>query len=371
MAMRAGRLAGLALTALKSNVSELKRPYKLNFCVTYRCQSRCKTCDIWKMRPEGELSIDEVRSVAGKNSYLKWIELTGGEVFLRSDIVEVARAFSTSCRGLYVLTMPTNSLCNLETVRNRLEGILSLGIPRVVVTVSLDGHRELHDSIRGIPGNYDRAIAMFRMLGELKAKYDSLSFVFGYTISRFNQGQLERTFQEVKGDLPWITHNDFHVNLAQTSDNYYNNSGLAISPDPMEVRKDLSFLLSGRRFSADPMNVVEDAFLSNLVKFSVTGKTPVRGRSLEASLFLDSFGNVYPSIMWDEKLGNVRDTGYDFVPILASQRSIALRSMRSVVEPEQWTSCEAYQSLAGNIKALIAKRSARRYGVRDKVGLTE
>ncbi len=33
----------------------------------------------------------------------------------------------------------------------------------------------------------------------------------------------------------------------------------------------------------------------------------MKSRSLEASLFIDSFGNVYPSIMWDKKIGNIKE----------------------------------------------------------------
>ncbi len=46
----------------------------------------------------------------------------------------------------------------MDLVERKLREILSLGIPRVAITVSLDGYRELHDKIRGVPGNYDRAI---------------------------------------------------------------------------------------------------------------------------------------------------------------------------------------------------------------------
>lgn len=109
-------------------------------------------CNIWEIKPKDELRIEEIREFAAKNNYFKWIELTGGEPFLRSDIVEIARAFAESSKDLYLMTMPTNSLCNPETEIGRIKEILSLGIPRVAITISLDGHKELHDKIRGIPG---------------------------------------------------------------------------------------------------------------------------------------------------------------------------------------------------------------------------
>lgn len=347
------KLASILATALESNFVGLRRPYKLNFCVTYRCQSRCLSCNIWQMKPQGELSMDEIRRFAGKNSYFKWIELTGGEVFLRDDIIEIAKAFSDSCRDLYILTMPTNSLCNPNMVRQRLEGILALGIPKVVITVSLDGYRELHDRLRGIPGNYDKAIQMFRMLQGMRKAHGNLEFVFGYTMSKLNQGKFADTFNAVKADIPDITHNDFHVNLAQTSDNYYNNSETDLRVDHEVAAGEIESLIRGRRFRMGAINAIETAFLKNLAKYAATGKTPMRSRSLEVSLFMDSFGDVYPSIMWNEKLGSIRDTDYSLEPIWNGEKAVELRKNRSGKEPEQWTSCEAYQSIIGNAKSLL------------------
>ena len=103
------KLLGLGMTALKSNFANLEKPYKLTFAITYRCQSRCLTCNIWQMKPTNELGLDEIRKFAMANSF-KWIEITGGEPFLRSDIVEVVKAFLEGSKDLYIVTIPTNSL---------------------------------------------------------------------------------------------------------------------------------------------------------------------------------------------------------------------------------------------------------------------
>lgn len=348
------KMLGLGVTALESNLHTLKRPYKLNFAVTYWCQSRCLTCNIWQMKPKGELSIDEIREFARKNAYFKWIELTGGEVFMRSDIVEIARAFSENSKHLYILTMPTNSLSNHDLMFRELEEILELGIPRVAITVSLDGYRELHDKIRGVPGNYDKAIDTFKRLIELKKEHPNLYFVFGYTMSRFNQGKFDEVFNAVKRDIPSIRYNDFHINLGQISDNYYGNSDLDIKPDDSEVISELNRIIDNREKEHGAIPMIESAFLKNLVKYARTGKAPMKSKSLEASLFLDSYGNVYPSIMWNRRIGNIREAGYSLDPLWEGD---AAREVRKLIkdgkEPNQWTSCEAYQSIIGKISSLI------------------
>ncbi len=352
--MTAKNLVGLGLTALKSNFTTLGKPYKLNYCITYLCQSRCVTCNIWQMRPKGELTIDEVREFARKNTSFKWVELTGGEPFLRDDIDEIARAFKENSKSLYILTVPTNSLVNHDKVIAKLENILKLGIPRVAVTVSLDGYRELHDKIRGIPGNYDKAIDMFRRLKELKKTHKNLFFVFGYTLSKFNQGQFEKTFELVRKDIPDLKRNDFHINLAQLSSNYYGNETLDIKPNDPVVVDELAGILKKRDFQLGMIPIIENAYMKRLVVYAKTGKQPMRSRSLEASAFIDSYGNVYPSIMWDKKLANLREIGYDLSRMWHSEASEEVRKMTKLgTEPAQWTSCEAYQTLVGNVLSLI------------------
>ena len=348
------KFAALAMTALKSNFSSLKRPYKLNFCVTYLCQSRCSTCNIWEIRPKNELAIEEVRKFAENNNYFKWIELTGGEPFLRSDIADIAKAFKENCKDLYLMTMPTNSLCSISMVEKRLREILSLGIPRVVVTVSLDGWKELHDKIRGIPGNFDKAMQVYGMIQKLKKEYGAIAAVFGYTMSKFNQGQFEQTYSAVKQLYPGVAYNDFHINLAQTSENYYKNETMDIRPDSELAAKELEYLLVKRGRSTDPMVIIENAFLRKLVEFARTKKSPLKSRSLEVSLYLDSWGNVYPSIMWNKKIGNIREVDYDLSKLWHNEGANEVRAaIKEGRQPSEWTSCEAYQVLTGNIMSLL------------------
>ncbi len=354
--MSATKFTGLAMTALRSNFTQLRHPYKLTFSITYLCQSRCQMCNIWTIKPKGELSLEEIKEFAKKNKYFKWVELSGGEPFLRSDMVEIVRAFKESCKGLYVLTMPTNSLCNREMELAKMEEILMMGIPRVVITISLDGYRELHDRIRGVPGNFDKAIAMFKGLQELKKRYRNLDMVFGYTMTRFNQGQLEKTYDEVKRLVPEITHNTFHINVGALSDIYYSNSstGESILADRTVLSREIAGFISKREKTVRDVALIERAFLRNLVKYVQTGEMPMKGRSLDASLFMDSYGNIYPSIMWGRKIGGIRESGYSLEPLWHNKEAKTVRALiKEGKEPKCWTACEAYQTLVGNVKSLI------------------
>ena len=348
------KLAGLAMTALRSNFTRLSRPYKLTFSITYSCQSRCLTCSIWQLHPTGELDLREIKEFAARNNYFKWIEITGGEPFLRSDIVDIIRAFKDSSKDLYLLTMPTNSLCNPDAVVGKITQILELGIPKVSITLSLDGYRELHDKIRGIPGNFDRVINMARRLNELQATHSNLFFIFGYTMSRFNQGHLLETIQKVKAELSWATYNNFHVNVGQVSDTYYKNEKLDLAPDRPVIAQELGEFIGYRKYEFGALPTVETAFLKKLQYYVKTGKPPMKGRSLDVSLFMDSYGNVYPSIMWGRKIGNIRESGYSLAPMWNNDEAKEVRRLiKEGREPGAWTACEAYQTLVGHIASLL------------------
>ena len=352
--MTVGKLVGITATALRSNFGELEHPYKLTFSITYKCQSRCLTCNIWEMKPTNELTLQEIQEFAKRNNYFKWIEITGGEPFLRGDIVDIVKAFNENCKSLYIVTMPTNSLCNPSMVLGKIEEILNLGIPKLSITVSLDGYRELHDKIRGIPGNFDKAMVIFKGLKELQKKHSNLFMVFGYTMSKFNQGKFQSTVEGVRREIPEVTYNDFHLNLGQISDIYYSNTDLDLSAARDVVAGEIAATIKKRKFQIGAIPAIEGVFLKRLVDYANTGQTPIKSRSLDASLFMDSYGNVFPSIMWGRKIGSIREAEYSLEPIWHSKDADEIRELiKEGKEPSNWTACEAYQAIVGNVVNFI------------------
>ena len=345
----AQKFIGLGAAALRNNVAPLRRPYKLNFSITYWCQSRCTICNIWQLKPKNELGLDEIREFAAKNPFFKWIGVTGGEPFMRSDIVDVIGSFAEHSKKLYIVTIPTNSLCNTETVLGKVEEILKLGIPKLSITLSLDGHKELHDKLRGVPGNFDRVMLLAKGLRELRKRYSNLFYIFGYTMSQYNQGALQQTYNEVNSALGNVRHNSFHINVAQISDIYYNNTGTKLVSEREPLANELAEFIKHREAEFGAIPMLEGVFLRKLVNYVRTGKPPIRSRSLDASLFLDSYGNVFPSIMWNRKIGSIRESSYSLDPIWKSQAAREARDMiKRGQDPPSWTACEAYQSIVSN-----------------------
>ncbi len=350
------KLLGMGASALKSNFSTLSVPYMLNFAMTYECNSRCETCNIWQIhRKKEELTLDEIRKFAVKNNFFRWVRLTGGEPWLREDIIEIARAFKDNSKDLYLMTMAVNSLVNREKVISGITQILDMKIPKVAITVSLDGYRELHDKIRGIPGNYNRAIEMYKTLSELRKQYPNLYHVFGYTMSKYNEGQFEKTYQEVKKDIPKLKHIDMHVNIAHSSSNYYHNQEMKdLGPSkvyPDEVRQ----IIKSREFELGIERTIEDIYLKKSIEYYKTGKTPMDCKSLNASVFLDPYGFLYPCTMWYRQLANIREIDYDLRNMWSKRETNDFRKdIKAKRCPNCWTPCEAHQTIVGNLAQSLA-----------------
>ena len=56
-----------------------------------RCNCRCVMCDIWKRGAGDELTRDEYEKFFRANPDFTWLTFSGGEPFLRKDIVELAQ----------------------------------------------------------------------------------------------------------------------------------------------------------------------------------------------------------------------------------------------------------------------------------------
>src|SRR6185295_9117345 len=112
------RSTRLGLSLLQSTVGRCASPLKLNLCLTYWCQYKCKTCNIWQRKPTDELSTDEIIALVSENPDVNWVDLTGGEIFLRPDIDEVLEAIVTGWRRLAILHFPTNGFLTDRIVKS-------------------------------------------------------------------------------------------------------------------------------------------------------------------------------------------------------------------------------------------------------------
>ncbi len=315
-------------------------PYKLTFVATERCNLRCRACRVWESGEAG-LPLSDIRTFFARSDRFSWIDVTGGEIFLRDDIVDVFAAIVENSRKLALLHFPTNGFLT-DTIVDATRAILRMKPGRLVVTVSVDGPPALHDALRGAEGSFDRAVETYARLRELPGCDPYL----GMTLSDDNLGAVDETLAAVRRRVARVKPTDLHVNLFQHSEHYYRNAESA-RPDPGPLSRTLASLHGKRGRSISPLNLVERRHLALAQRYLETGRCPIPCQALSASCFVDAKGTVFPCVTWSRPLGNLADFGFDLAKLWNSPEAVALREeIRAGRCPGCWTSCESIPAMA-------------------------
>jgi MoaA/NifB/PqqE/SkfB family radical SAM enzyme len=348
--------AALAARAIEANFRRPRHPFKLTFCLTFWCNYKCETCNIWKMKPRDELRLDEIRAFFRKSSRFLWVDLTGGEVWLRKDFVDVCDAVTSSCKNLLLLHFPTNGYLTDKIVAGTRE-IARMRTERLIVTVSTDGDEAMNDEIRGIEGGWRRQIETFRRLREIPG----VNVVLGMTLSAKNVDHFPTAFAAARREIPDLRYEDFHVNVVHESQHYLGNTDLALrrNVSPLALADAAEEYMRLRKLSWNPVAYLERAYLGRVRRYLESGATPMACHALNASCFIDSWGNVFPCTIYDRKVGSLRDVDYDLAALWSRPESEALQKEIFAGQcPHCWTPCEAYQSIVGNFLRPDRRRSA-------------
>ncbi|MFW5886589.1 MAG: radical SAM protein, partial [Bacteroidota bacterium] len=139
-----------------------KKPYKLNFLITMRCNSKCKHCRIWKLdRTENELTTEEIRKIF-KNlpENIFWVSLSGGEPFIREDLKDIIIAAKDEIQNLKILNIPTNGLCQKQII-DTIKVLKNIPKVRFLIVFSIEGPEKINDKIRGISGAYNKTLETY------------------------------------------------------------------------------------------------------------------------------------------------------------------------------------------------------------------
>lgn len=334
----------------------------VTFAVTFLCNSRCRMCDIWEIyRGKGaaartELSLKEIERVFNSPLFhrLRSVSLTGGEVFLRRDFAEIVGFFLGQFPHA-TITIPTGSI-NPELSSQTLRRIMRDYRPekeRIFLSVSLDGLGPTHDHQRGIPV-FDKAMRVI----EDALSLDGLRVGVSFTITRENWRELLAVyrFAQEKGI-------EFSAQFAQSSETYYGTT----HPPTGWTREDLEAIqhalkqitadLTGRMSLRQRMTDVRVYYLHRMVDYQSRPRRIFTCYSGTHSFYLDPYGNVYPCITLNKKLGNVRE--HRFEDLWLSPQAQAIRQQIAARQCECWTPCEALPSLGRSPKPLLFNLTRR------------
>jgi MoaA/NifB/PqqE/SkfB family radical SAM enzyme len=142
-------------------------PHGIVYESTMRCNLHCEFCyvgDLLNIEGEWrqEMPLETIRRAFPRRDGLQ-VNLTGGEIFMRKDIMEVLSLFAEK---KYVCGYLTTNGTIIDAQRADALADLSLAGFLRHISVSIDGPRELHDAARGVKGTFERTAAGIRQLQE-------------------------------------------------------------------------------------------------------------------------------------------------------------------------------------------------------------
>ncbi len=335
-----------------------RKPVQLTFFVTRRCNAKCPFCFYitplnsplnkggerggkeGEGRLQGELTLDEIEKISSSFGNLLWLAFSGGEIFLRKDILEISRIFYKNNRPAIML-YPTNGLLP-ELTYGTIEAVLrECRKSTVVVKLSLDGLNGLHDKLRGVEGSFENFKQSYHLLSGLLDKYPNFDLGVNTVFCSANQNQM--------GDI---------INFVNTMDRINTHTVSLVRGDINESYKDVDIekyrniidvmennlkdkIARTYRFGGSKLKAAQD-----ILQRKIIYKTMKEQRKLipcyagRLNLVLAETGDIYPCESFNKKMGNIRDYNYDVKELLQSK--VAGRVTRSIQKNGCYCTHECY-----------------------------
>ncbi len=303
----------------------LALPMNLTISVSYRCNSRCKTCNVWQ-RPNDDFTLEEYEKTfesIGKAAY--WFTFSGGEPTLRRDLPEMVEAAYRYCRP-GIINIPTNGIQD-KIIPARIERVLQAAPgSEVIVNLSLDGVGEKHDVVRGVKGNFERAMRTYASLKLLKGHYKNFTLGVHTVISNFNVDEFDTIYQFVRDELK----PDSFISEIAEERVELDTVGMGITPPIQRYRPVIERLQEGiRKAEFTGVSRITQAFRDRY--YDLVKRTLVEKRQVIpclagiASAQIAPNGDVWTCCIRAESIGNLRAHNYDFSAVWNTNRANEMR----------------------------------------------
>lgn len=340
-------LASLFAKVILANFIKPREPFKVTFALTYKCNSKCRYCNTW-LRPEREeLAIKDVKKILQTMPEVKWLHLTGGEIFLREDIHEILD-FVMHGKKLAIVTLATNGILTEKIVAILRQIGRGRNIPKIYVTCSLDGAKDSYIRLRRVAGGYEKCLSTFIELRRIR----NINAYLSVTLSMDNYLDVPVIVEEMARRLGSFSFSEIHLNFLNNSFFYNHKQSV---PENKKISLEVFNIVNKLRAENSGTgirNFLEGTYFKLMPRFIESGKSPIPCNSLSCSCFIDPYANIYPCINFEKKIGNLEETGYNFRELWTRRyRNIQdiERQIRSRLCPGCWTPCEAYPSILTNL----------------------
>ncbi len=274
-------------------MNDLKDPPEGIIAVTYRCNARCYMCNIWKnpSTPKDEIKAEDLKSLPGDKKKMRFLNITGGEPFLRTDLGDIINVVLPKTKRLVI---STNGYFTDRIIK------IAEEFPNIGIRVSIEGLPAANDKLRGIPNGFDHGLRTLLKLHEMGFK----DIGFGITVSDLNyKDMLELyTLAEATG---WefataVVHNTF----------YFHKFDNKIE-QPRGVEESFEILINRLLRTGRVKNWYRAFFNYGLINRAY-GKPRLLPCTAGTDLFyIDPYGYVRPCNGMDFPIGNIKEEPFD------------------------------------------------------------
>jgi len=249
-------------------------------------------CNIWQTSDVNELKPEHYTKLPGS---LKTINITGGEPFLRNDLVEVVKEIhSRAPRSRMVFS--TNGL-ETERITSTVHEIMGFH-KDIGIGVSIDGMEDTHERIRGVPGIFKcatRTISNLKQMGITDLR-------IGMTLLPENSEEAMRVF-EMSRELGV----EFTTTFAHNSEIYFKKKTNRSFDIEGSASPELYSIMRLQLVSRSPKNWLRAYHIQGILDPSLRMTFRSHCEAGRRYVFVDPKGDVYPCMVLDNALGNLAE----------------------------------------------------------------
>ena len=283
-------------------------PTDASIILTYRCPMQCKMCNIWKYPTDikKEIQAEELKCLPK----LKFINLTGGEPFIREDLEEIVKVCYTKSPRIVISTSGWFEDRVIDLAKK---------FPNIGIRISIEGLSEKNDELRGRQGGFDKGLRTLLKLKEMGVK----DIGFGCTVSNNNSKDMLSLYQLSKSlGLEFAT--------ASFHNSYYFHKDDNVITNQAEVCDDFKTLIEWQLKENHPKSWFRAYFNMGLINYIEGNRRMLPCEAGSINFFIDPYGDVYPCNGMEEKywkgtMGNIRETK-DFMELWNSEQAERVRA---------------------------------------------
>jgi len=315
------------------------RPITLTFSVTGMCQSMCKTCHIgahFHNNPEKikklDLRIDEIEKFFKSLGCTHFLNISGGEPYLRDDLVDIIELAMQYLKPK-IVHIPTNAFLpeKIEKVTIKILDVINKYNTKTPFTIkpSIDGIGGKLDEIRGLKGNFKRLEETIQRLKAVEKDHSSFHLELGTVVSNFNIDDLDEI-----GD--WVHKQgvqSYRNEIAEQREEFF-NIGEEITPsDEVYEKLMINFKDKIKNNLKSKRSLTKITESMRLIYYELVVKILREKRQVLpcyagiSNIHLNYDGDVWPCCVlgYGHSMGNIRDYDFNYDVLYDSPNSKAVR----------------------------------------------